>query len=182
VPILIKWIYVIGPLLVVLALGASIVLRRREALLIFIFSTALWASTYNGGWAYSDVSILRRINTFYYESAALLNEVPGDEITLYVNGFDEFRKADRLRIVYGIIFNEKFDYSDELHHSQQSRDFVYDQMPYIENIGELEVPIRGYLLTDDKAVFETFPEASLYDTLEWRGSPVFVVDLSLVGD
>lgn len=174
----VKLIYVVGPLIVFLSMGALILFKKRTYFYIFVLSVALWASTYNGGWAYSDVKILQRINGFYYESAQLLNQVPGDEITIYVNAFDQFRNADKLRRVYGILFNEKYDYGDELHHPEESRQLVLSKIHYIDDFEGLDPERIGYMLTDDEAIFDIFPQAIITDRLDWRGETLLVVNLS----
>lgn len=175
-----RWLFTLGPILVLLFLLLSQISRSKMWIILFMLITSLWGAAFNGGLAYKKVEFDRHEAGFFYEAAPVLNEVPDQKFSIFVRAWNKHPHSDRLLWVYRQFFNKKYILPNNFDAEYKTDNRIKGSIKYIKQEGDL-INIKGkQILTDDlTTIKEYFPKVRIVKELAWKGIELYVVDVSL---
>ena len=165
-PLIIGMVYPLIPLIIVGALMAIEYWQSRVLVLLLVILISVWSPAYNGASAYGIVSTVRNRVECYYTAAPLLNQVPADKFSIYVEAWIKDQYSDRLLRIYSYFFNER---------KINTKNIVFITDPKLLTVDN----IKGKLILTDnpKLIRRYFPEAKPGKSILWKNTTLTVMQL-----
>lgn len=180
IPEIWRWLFTLGPILVLLFLLLSQISRPKKSIILFMLITSFWGAAFNGGLAYQKAKFDRYRAGFFYEAAQVLNEVPDKKFTIFVRAWNKHPHSDRLLWVYRQFFDKKYPRGTEYDSQYKNDMIISSSIAYIKQKKNL-VRIKGkQILTDDLATIKGFfSTVNIVKEIGWKGIKLYVVDVAL---
>jgi len=175
-----RWLFTLGPILVIIFLLLTQVNRSKTAIILFMLITSLWGAAFNGGLAYQKAKFDRYRAGFFYEAAPVLNEVPDKKFSIFVKEWNKHPHSDRLLWVYREFFNKKYILPNSFDAQYKTDNRIKGSIKYIKQEGDL-INIKGkQILTDDlDTIKRYFPQVKIIKGIGWKGIKLYVIDVTL---
>jgi len=177
-PTYVKWLYVLGPFLLVSLLVLNELLHSKKLILLFLFVIALWNPAYNGGWAYDYELQLVSYCQSMFRAASALEQVQADQFGVYVNSFKEIEYPERILWVYKYFVDTKYPKEngyDALYRFNQHMD---QSILYIPGERKWKDAPGQVLVTDQvQAVMRLYPDAKIIQEIPYGKDTLSVLAL-----
>jgi hypothetical protein len=160
-------VYPLIPLMMIGALMAIEYWSSRIVVLLFMILVSIWSPAYNGASAYDYVSNVDRPGVdHFYTSAPVLNQVPADKFSIYVEAWNKVSHSDRLMRIYAYFFNERKIDTGNISFITKPESLSADN-------------IKGkHILTDNPALIHSyFPGATPVKSILWKDVQLTVMEL-----
>jgi hypothetical protein len=157
----------------------SNVSKWRESVLGFMMLMAVGGSTLFGGWAHHIVSRAQSNSAFYYEAAPILNEVPADSFSIYVERWKEQHDSQRLLWVYRLFFDQRVSDRDSFDSLAKNENEIAQIISFLRREDQIPFAQGTHILTDRPTLIVKFyPQAEVVGQTVWRSVDLYFVDIS----
>jgi hypothetical protein len=174
-PYYIKWLYVLGPLVLVFSLILFEWLKKKEAFWVFLLASSLWITRYDVV-GYSYHKQLSSYCNDMFSAAETLSKVPAKEFGVYVEAFKQLEHPERILWVYKYFIDTKYprrtDFQALLEYNRQ----INQGIRYIPGEKKLDVVPGNTIITDQEMVVKhIYPQAQKVKEINWKNKVLAVL-------
>ncbi len=178
VSILIKWMPILLPVFIVIALSYIEFSKSQYIVILLILVISFWSSLTNSAIAYYSAITNKKHLSFFYKNAPLFNEVSEMKFSVYISDWNKISKSERIIWLYWVFFNKKYPISNDYDALAKTRKNVESSIKYIKTENELKKLEHKYLLTNELSTIKKYySEYLIINRISWYNNIYYLIKI-----